>query len=163
MAATYQFFSPVLDNHSMPPGSIIPELGYRDLRAAVGWLCNVFGFRERMRIGNHRVQLLVGQASVVAYALSKEETLVDEAGEQASLPRTGSFRLTFGLMVRVADVDAHHQFVQQRGARILQPPEDYPFGERQYTVEDMGGYRWTLTQSIADVDPAEWGGELLAD
>ena len=159
MVATYQYFSPILENRSMPPGSIIPELGYRDLRAAVGWLCNVFGFRERMRIGSHRVQLLVGQVSVVAYALPSDEHPANVAGEQVSLPPAA----TFGLMVRVADVDAHHQFVQQRGARILQPPENYPFGERQYSVEDPGGYRWTFTQSIAGTDPAEWGGELLED
>jgi len=31
------------------------------------------------------------------------------------------------------------------------------FGERQYTVEDPWGNRWTFSQSIADVDPAAWG------
>ena len=159
MAATYQYFTPGLENRSMPPGGIIPELGYRDLRAAVGWLCNVFGFRERLRIGSHRVQLLVGQASVVAYALTAGEPLLVENAEQATL----SPAATFGLMVRVVDVDAHYHFVQERGARILQPPENYPFGERQYTVEDTGGYRWTFSQSIVDTDPAEWGGELLGE
>jgi uncharacterized glyoxalase superfamily protein PhnB len=34
------------------------------------------------------------------------------------------------------------------------------YGERQYTVEDPGGHRWTFSQSVADVDPADWGGEL---
>ena len=157
MAALYQSYSPNLSNRSMPPGSIIPELGYRDLRAAVGWLCNVFGFRERLRIGNHRVQLLVGQVSVVAYALPAAEPALVETAEQVTLPPAASF----GLMVRVADVDAHYQFVQQRGARILQTPESFPFGERQYSVEDTGGYRWTFSQSIIDTHPAEWGGVLL--
>jgi hypothetical protein len=27
-----------------------------------------------------------------------------------------------------------------------------------YTVEDLGGHRWTLCQSIADVAPEDWGG-----
>jgi len=26
---------------------------------------------------------------------------------------------------------------------------------------DLGGHRWDFSQSIADVDPASWGGELL--
>jgi uncharacterized glyoxalase superfamily protein PhnB len=160
MAATYQYLLPVLDNRSMPPGSIIPELGYRDLRAAVGWLCNVFGFRERLRIGSHRVQLLVGQVSVVAFALPAPEPEVVETAEQLTLLPPAA---TFGLMVRVADVDAHYRFVQQRGARILQPPENFPFGERQFTVEDTGGYRWTFSQSITDTHPSEWGGELLGE
>jgi uncharacterized glyoxalase superfamily protein PhnB len=46
--------------------------------------------------------------------------------------------------------------------KILSPPADYPYGERQYSVEDLGGRRWTFSQSIADSDPASWGGELLA-
>ena len=39
------------------------------------------------------------------------------------------------------------------------PPTDFPYGERQYSVEDPGGHRWTFSQSIADVDPRTWGGE----
>ena len=29
-------------------------------------------------------------------------------------------------------------------------------------AEDPGGHHWTFSQSIADVDPAEWGGVLVA-
>jgi uncharacterized glyoxalase superfamily protein PhnB len=42
--------------------------------------------------------------------------------------------------------------------RILRPPTDYPYGERQYTVEDFAGHTWTFSQSIADVSPETWGG-----
>jgi hypothetical protein len=41
----------------------------------------------------------------------------------------------------------------------LRAPADYPYGERQYSVEDFAGHRWTFTQSIADVAPEEWGGK----
>jgi uncharacterized glyoxalase superfamily protein PhnB len=61
------------------------------------------------------------------------------------------------LLVRVDDADRHHDQARRAGARILKPPTDYPYGERQYTAEDIGGHRWTFTQSIADVDPASWG------
>lgn len=60
--------------------------------------------------------------------------------------------------VRVDDADTHHEQAAAAGASILNPPTDYPYGERQYTAEDLGGHRWTFSQSIADVDPAEWGG-----
>jgi hypothetical protein len=52
-----------------------------------------------------------------------------------------------------ADVNAAADW----GARIINQPTDYPYGERQYTAEDIGGHRWTFTQSIADIDPASWG------
>jgi uncharacterized glyoxalase superfamily protein PhnB len=61
-------------------------------------------------------------------------------------------------MVRVEDVDRHHERARAHGARILRSPTDYPFGERQYTASDPGGHVWTFTQSIADVDPSDWGG-----
>jgi uncharacterized glyoxalase superfamily protein PhnB len=44
---------------------------------------------------------------------------------------------------------------------VLSEPTTYPFGERQYSVIDIGGHRWTFTQTVADIDPAIWGGELI--
>jgi uncharacterized glyoxalase superfamily protein PhnB len=58
---------------------------------------------------------------------------------------------------------AHHARAVAHGANILRPPTDYPYGERQYTAVDPGGHAWTFSQSIADVDPALWGGMLLED
>lgn len=31
-------------------------------------------------------------------------------------------------------------------------------GERQCTIRDPAGHRWTLTQTLHDVAPEEWGG-----
>jgi uncharacterized glyoxalase superfamily protein PhnB len=41
----------------------------------------------------------------------------------------------------------------------VREPADHPYGERQYNVEDLAGHVWTFTQSIADADPRDWGGE----
>jgi uncharacterized glyoxalase superfamily protein PhnB len=127
-------------NRSIPPGVIIPELPYDDVNAAAEWLCQAFGFKQRLRIGNHRCQLSFGEGSVIA--IERKE------------PGMSS------VLVHVDDVDTHFERVKQLGARIINPPTDYPFGERQYTVEDIGGHRWTFSQTIADVDPATWGGIL---
>jgi uncharacterized glyoxalase superfamily protein PhnB len=61
-------------------------------------------------------------------------------------------------MVRVLDVDAHHAHAAAHGATILEPPTDFPYGERQYEAEDLAGHHWDFTQSIADVAPEDWGG-----
>jgi uncharacterized glyoxalase superfamily protein PhnB len=37
-------------------------------------------------------------------------------------------------------------------------PTTYPYGERQATVRDPAGHAWTLSQTVRDVDPVEWGG-----
>jgi uncharacterized glyoxalase superfamily protein PhnB len=128
-------------NRSMPPGVIIPELPYEDVSIAAAWLSQAFGFKERLRIGNHRFQLSFGGASVVA--IERKEPGISS------------------ILVHVDDVDSHHARAKESGARIINPPADYPFGERQYTAEDIGGHRWTFSQTMADVDPAIWGGELV--
>src|SRR6185295_17398318 len=94
-------------NHSMPPSIIIPELAYPDVREAVDWLCRSFGFVERLRIGNHRAQLLFGQGSVIV------------TGQRGDPSASSS------LLVRVDDIDNHYEHAKQVGARILSPPAGY--------------------------------------
>jgi uncharacterized glyoxalase superfamily protein PhnB len=135
-------------NRSMPPSTVIPELAYPDVRQAVDWLCRAFGFVERLRIGDHRAQLTFGEGSVIVTGPSMERG-------------TSPSERSHSVMVRVADVDSHYEHAQMTGASIVSPPVDYPYGERQYVVDDLGGHRWTFSQTIADVDPGTWGGILL--
>jgi uncharacterized glyoxalase superfamily protein PhnB len=127
----------------MPPGDLIPEMAYSDVLSAAEWLCKVFGFRERLRIGTHRIQLTLRESSMV---------VVERAAETPKSPAGSGI----GIMVRVEDVDRHFQHAKQAGATILSPPTDFFYGERQYNVVDPGGYRWTFSQSISDVDPQTW-------
>ena len=131
-------------NRSMPPGPVIPELTYADVPVAARWLCDAFGFTERLRIGSHRIQLHVGAGAIVVV-------------EAESDSKGGGSRV----MVPVSDVDAHYERARAAGAKVLGEPTTYPFGERQYSVIDIGGHRWTFTQTVADSDPASWGGQLV--
>jgi uncharacterized glyoxalase superfamily protein PhnB len=63
-------------------------------------------------------------------------------------------------MVRVDDARAHCERARSHGARILSEPNDFPYGECQYTAEDPAGHHWTFSQTLDDVDPASWGGQL---
>jgi uncharacterized glyoxalase superfamily protein PhnB len=138
----------MLANQSMPQCTVIPELAYPGVGEAIEWLCDVFGFTLRLRIGNHRAQLNVGDGAII---------LTEQGGSEAQdLP--DDVEPTHSVMVRIEDVDRHYERARQRGARILRPPADYPYGERQYSAEDFAGHRWTFSQSIADVAPEEWGG-----
>jgi uncharacterized glyoxalase superfamily protein PhnB len=139
-------------NRSMPTSVIIPVLAYPDVREAVEWLCRSFGFVERLRIGTHRAQLSFGEGDLVVAATRRDSDAspADLLGPPA-----------MAVMVRVADIDGHYDCAERAGARIISPPADYPYGERQYTAEDPGGHQWTFSQTIADVDPETWGGELF--
>ena len=134
---------PAPQNRSIPESVVMPVLVYTDVRAAVAWLGAAFGCVERLRIGDHRAQLALGGGHLVA----------------ADGPSAGPTRSM--VLVRVADVDAHYRRAEKAGARIVAPPADHVYGERQYTAEDLAGHRWTFSQTIADVDPASWGGVLV--
>lgn len=136
----------MLTNQSIPRCTVIPELVYPDIGEAIDWLCDAFGFTLRLRIADHRAQLNVGDGAVV---------LMEPSDDGSQPGQTDRWHST---MVRVENVDHHCEHARQRGARILRPPADYPFGERQYSVEDFTGHQWTFSQSIADIDPRSWGG-----
>jgi uncharacterized glyoxalase superfamily protein PhnB len=63
--------------------------------------------------------------------------------------------------VRVEDARAHCARARAHGARILMEPTDFEYGERHYSAEDSAGHRWTFSETLADVDPAERGGMLV--
>jgi uncharacterized glyoxalase superfamily protein PhnB len=139
-------------NRSAPPATVTPVLFYEDVRAAVAWLDEAFGFGERVRIGEaHRAQLRAGTDGAVVVAEAR--------GEQVS-PTPGA--VTQILKLRVEDVDAAFARARAAGATVVQELETFMYGERSGVVEDLGGYRWELTQTVRDVEPEEWGGVTVA-
>ena len=137
----------MMRNRSAPSAAVIPILVYPDVRAAVEWLQTVFGFVERVQIGeDHRSQMAFGEGAMI---------VADVRGERLP-PRPAEE--THRVMVRVDDAEAHCRHARAHGARILKEPTDYEYGERQYETEDLAGHRWTFSQTLRDVAPEEWGG-----
>jgi uncharacterized glyoxalase superfamily protein PhnB len=138
-------------NRSIPSATVVPVLIYPDVRAAVAWLGAAFGFVERVKIGeDHRSQLSVGDGAVI----------VGDVRHDRVPPRPGES--THAVLVRVDDVNAHCERARAHGAEILMEPTDFEYGERQYHAADLAGHQWTFSQTLDDVDPASWGGELLS-
>jgi predicted metal-dependent HD superfamily phosphohydrolase/uncharacterized glyoxalase superfamily protein PhnB len=137
----HEVFAADRANRSMPSATVIPVLPCRDVAEAAAWLVRAFGFAERLRIGGHRIQLAVGEGAVVLAE--------GDPGDGARV------------MVRVRDVDAHHARAVEQGADVSGEPVSHPYGERQYSARDPSGHVWTFSQSVADMDPAAWGGELV--
>lgn len=131
-------------NRSVPAALVIPVLAYPLVRPAVEFLVATFGFTERLRIADHRAQLDVGDGGAV---------IVAEYIDRHHRPAPDARYTSHQIMVRIADVRAHHARCAARGAEILEVPEDFPYGERQYVVRDPGGHRWIFSQTLADVDP----------
>ena len=81
-------------NRSIPRATVIPVLAYPDVNQAGAWLCDAFGFGVRLRIGNHRVQLNVGDGAVIL-----REMRPGEAGAAMGLGHS--------VTIRVENADLH--------------------------------------------------------
>jgi uncharacterized glyoxalase superfamily protein PhnB len=137
-------------NRSMPAATVVPVLVYPDVREAVAWLTDAFGFTERLRIGdNHRSQMRFGDGAVVVAEVSRDQ----------QPPRRGA--VTHSVLVRVDDAKTHCERARANGATILMEPTDFEYGERQYHAEDLAGHQWTFSETLEDVAPESWGGELV--
>jgi uncharacterized glyoxalase superfamily protein PhnB len=134
-------------NRSIPTSTVIPVLVYPDVRAAVAFITEAFGFRERLHIGEgHRSQLAFGDGAVILAddTHGREAPAIDD--------------LAHSVIVRVEDVQSHFEHARGAGAEITAEPAEMMFGERQYHVRDPWGHGWTFSESIADVAPEDWGG-----
>jgi uncharacterized glyoxalase superfamily protein PhnB len=89
----------MLTNRSAPPATVTPVLVYPDVRAAVAWLEEAFGFEEQVRIGDaHRWQLKVGEDGAVVIADA----------------------VTQVIKIRVEEVDAALARASEAGGRVVE-------------------------------------------
>src|SRR5688572_7577685 len=150
----------MIENRSAPPGPVVPGRFYDDIGAASEWLCSAFGFKEIYRYGPPErpvgAFLSTSHGGSIALQISRIGQSRGWQDEAELRPLRPGEAISGGVSVRVADVDGHHDRAAAFGATILNPPTTYPFGERQYTAVDLAGHRWGFTQSVSDVDPAEW-------
>src|SRR6516162_11933097 len=130
-------------NRSVPPATVVPVLSYPDVRAAVAWLRAAFGFAERTRIGDsHRAQMSIGADGAVIVAERRDE-------------KPHADGVTHLIRVRVEDLSAQFERARTHGARVLEPPTDREYGERDCTVEDVAGHRWQFAETVRDVAPED--------
>ncbi|HEV8238079.1 MAG TPA: VOC family protein [Thermoanaerobaculia bacterium] len=141
-------------NRSAPNAAVIPVLYYPDVRQAVEWLTSVLPFSERLRIADHRCQLVYGDGALV---------VAQPSGPAAAAPSMPQAAAAHSVMLRVTGIDELFGRGKAAGARVLAEPADHMYGERQGSFVDPWGHAWTLSETIFDSDPAEWGGELVAD
>jgi uncharacterized glyoxalase superfamily protein PhnB len=130
-------------NRSVPPCPVIPVLRYPDPAEAAAWLERAFGFTVRLGIANHRIQMRAGEG---CFTIAEGDMTPNHSVD---------------VQVRIEDALAHCERARQAGARILTEPVDHVYGERQYNAEDFYGHRWDFTETLADIDPASWGGTAV--
>jgi uncharacterized glyoxalase superfamily protein PhnB len=115
--------------------TVIPQLPYEDIRAALSFLERAFGFRE---IPTSRME---GADGVIHHAIVEFGDSVIGIGTQgahgAVSPKSGGIESQY-LSVAVADVEAHYQRALAAGAQIARALREH----HAYEALDLEGHRW---------------------
>jgi len=139
-------------NRSAPNSGVIPVLYYPEVRKAVEWLTTALPLIERLRIGDHRCQLVQENGAIV---------IATPGARAEAAPSTLQSPAADSVMLRVTGVDELFERAKGAGARVLAEPADHMYGERQCSLLDPWGRLWTVSETIFDSYPADWAGELI--
>jgi uncharacterized glyoxalase superfamily protein PhnB len=135
--------------------TIVPQIPYQDVSAALSFLERAFGFRE---IPTAR---LVSAGGVIGHAtlgFGGGVIGIGPEGHHGTIsPKSSGIESQY-ISVYVDDVDAHYQRAVAAGARIATGLSDYFWGEeghRTYEALDPEGHRWRFHQWIRGVPRSE--------
>jgi MerR family transcriptional regulator, thiopeptide resistance regulator len=117
---------------------VIPLLVYEDIPAAHDFLVKAFGFEPGGVHRDAKGQAIHGEVRVGDSTIWLHRVAPDR---RTNSPRTTDMAGA-GLVVHVADVDAHCECARAAGARIEREPEDMPYAHREYEAPDLEGHRW---------------------
>lgn len=122
----------------------IPLLVYDDIQAAHDFLVRAFGFEPGPVYTSPDGQAVHGEVKLGPTTIWLHRV---SAEHQLDSPRRASVAHS-GLVVQVANVDAHHARAALEGARIESVPNDMPYGQREYGARDPEGHRWWFASPI---------------
>jgi uncharacterized glyoxalase superfamily protein PhnB len=130
---------------------LIPYLYYQDVSRAMTFLSRSFGFRPfgaRTRGKDGKLQhagMRLGSSVVMMGCPTSEYRNPQMLGQS-----TQCIVITLR-----SGIDTHFQRAVKAGARVLQEPQDNPFGTRRYGVADPEGHEWYFSQRIGRKRPAK--------
>ena len=119
----------------MAQGRVAPILGFRDVRRAAEYYKDVLGFRERSVMEGE------GEEAAVYAILDRDGTEIHLQIRRREIFADKRESLESDAYFFVPDADALHAELVGRGASILRPPQDEPYGLRDFAVEDLEGHR----------------------
>jgi uncharacterized glyoxalase superfamily protein PhnB len=129
-----------------PTPSLAPYLFYGDVEKAAQFMQEAFGFRvtftspypsgglAHAQLAHSTGLIMVGHAGGGGLGMVKRAD---------ALPA-----LHAGVYVFVEDPDAHCERAKRAGAKILQEPEDRPWGDRMYCAVDPEGQFWMFAKRL---------------
>jgi uncharacterized glyoxalase superfamily protein PhnB len=132
--------------------TVIPGLRYRNAKAMIDWLCEVFGFEKQavhagpgdivmhaqLTFGNGMIMIGSVNSATPSSKLLRQPDEIGGAETQAPY-------------LVVSDIDAIYARAKRAGARMVMDLEEKEFGGKAFTCTDPEGHLW----HVGTYDPWE--------
>jgi uncharacterized glyoxalase superfamily protein PhnB len=131
--------------------TVVPEIAYDDVPAAIEFLTRAFGLRERVEArltGNGFVRAFME----LGYGLISLSTA---GGHGHQSPRTGG-ATTQSVKCYVEGIDRHFAQAKANGATIISEPTNEFWGGRIYRAKDPEGHDWMFSERDRELAASEW-------
>jgi uncharacterized glyoxalase superfamily protein PhnB len=128
----------------MTSNGLVPLIRYRDVAAAVDWLCSTFAFEKRNVVTDPDgtvayAELSYGRGIVMLGPVGQSvlDSLMKQPDEIGGIG-------TQSVYVAVDDVEAHFKHARDSGARIVLEFGSDEAGDRAYAARDLEGHIWNF-------------------
>ncbi|PHZ83731.1 VOC family protein [Paremcibacter congregatus] len=134
------------------PSHALPILFYQDVRNALTWLEETYGFNP--------IVVFEDDAGAIVHAemmLGSAHIMLGPAGmvEWAVSPQKQHGWNTQQTYIYVDDVDAHHVGVEMMRGVTATVPEKQFYGDKTYRTTDIEGHRWIFAERIKTASKEE--------
>jgi uncharacterized glyoxalase superfamily protein PhnB len=124
--------------------TVIPCLRYRNAPAAIGWLCQVFGFEKHLVVPDEAGTIAHAQLSFGNGMIMLGSVVDSEFGRLMKQPDEIGGAETQCAYVIVCDADAVYARAKEAGAEIVLDIKDEDYGGRGFTCRDLEGRLWNF-------------------
>jgi len=124
--------------------TIIPGLRYRDAKAAIRWLCDVFGFAQHAVYEAADGSIAHAQLSFGNGMVMLGSVVDSEYGRNIRQPDEVGGKETQAPYLVVADADAVYSRVKAAGFEIVVDIKDEDYGGRGFSCRDPEGHLWNV-------------------
>lgn len=118
--------------------STVPVIGTDDIRKSLSYYTEVLGFSPDFEFGNPIVYAGVKSGDAEIY-FTYDPKLSDALKERKINPE---------IFIWLSDVDSLFKEHVTKGAEIVEPIYDRPWGARQYVVKEINGYHLKFAQPL---------------
>lgn len=136
-----------------PRGSprVVARLAYDDVRRAIDFLHDAFGFSEHREARLENGDWILTDIQVVDSLI-----MIGTSGPHGLVSPRQTAANTQALIVYVDQIDEHYERAKSAGVQIVSDLEDMFWGDRRYEALDCEGHAWSFHEHLRDIPREDW-------